>query len=184
MTRIAILDRKDMNAEQGKVYDDVKTEGGPLGGPYWAYIRFPKLMRMLQDVSNLLGTGGLSKRERQIAIMAVIRFWGAAYPWSVQTRASLGMGFTKEQLNAINSGGKPDLPDAREKMAYDTAVELLTNKALSEASYAAAAKLFGEPQLVTLIATIGQFSMTCLTTIAYDCTPTDDVPYRLGKMIA
>ena len=66
----------------------------------------------------------------------------------------------------------------------DTAVELLTNKALSEASYAAAAKLFGEPQLVTLIATIGQFSMTCLTTIAYDCTPTDDVPYRLGKMIA
>ena len=55
MTRIAILDRKNMNAEQGKVYDDVKAEGGPLGGPYWAYIRFPKLMRMLQDVSNLLG---------------------------------------------------------------------------------------------------------------------------------
>jgi 4-carboxymuconolactone decarboxylase len=184
MTRIAILDRKAMNAEQGKVYDDVKAEGGPLGGPYWAYIRFPKLMRMLQDVSNLLGAdGGMSKRERQIAIMAVIRFWGAAYPWSVQTRAALGMGFSKEQINAINAGGKPDLPDPREKMAYDIAVELLANRKLSEASYAAAAKMFGEKELVTLIATIGQFSMTCLTTIAYDCTPTDDVPYRLDRKI-
>ena len=135
MTRVAILDRKTMDAEQGKVYDDVKAEGGPLGGPYWAYIRFPKLMRLLQDVSNVIATGGLTKRERQIAVMATIRFWGAAYPWSVQTRAALGMGFTKEQINAINSGGKPDLPDAREKMAYDVAVELLSNKKLSEASY-------------------------------------------------
>ena len=183
MTRIAILDRKQMNAEQGKVYDDAKAAGGPLGGPYWAYIRFPKLMQQAQDMSNCIAEGGLSKRERQLAIMTVIRFWGAKYPWCVQTRASLAMGIDAKIIDAINDGRTPRLADAREKMALKVASELLNKRKLSEASFAAASKLFKEKELVSLIATIGQFSMTCMTTIAYDCTPPDDVPYRLGKKI-
>ena len=67
MTRIAVLKREQMDAEQGKVFDEVKAAGGPLGGPYWAYIRFPRLMRLAQDMSTVLGQGGLSKRERQLA---------------------------------------------------------------------------------------------------------------------
>ena len=184
MTRIAILDRDHMNAEQGKLFDDVKTEGGPLGGPYWAYIRFPRLMRLAQDISTCLGQGGLSKRERQLAIMATIRFWGAAYPWAVQTRASLGMGISQGIIDAINKGAPPALSDARENTAYDVAVELLGNKRLSDATYAAASGMFGEKELVSLIGTVGAFSMTCLTTIAYDCTPPDDVPHRLKLRIA
>ncbi|MGE3643107.1 MAG: carboxymuconolactone decarboxylase family protein [Beijerinckiaceae bacterium] len=183
MTRIAVLKREDMNAEQGKVFDDVKSEGGPLGGPYWAYIRHPKLMRQLQDTSNYLGqSGGLGKRERQMAIMAIIRFWGAEYPWAVQTRAALAMGIAQETIDAINAGKTPSIPDAREKMAYDVAVELLSNRKLADATYNAAAKLFGDEALVTLIATVGAFSMTCLTTIAFDCTPPDEVPHRLQHL--
>ncbi len=179
MTRIAVLKREQMNAEQGKVFDDVKAEGGPLGGPYWAYIRFPKLMRLVQDVSSCLGQGGLTKRERQIAIMAIARFWGAEYPWSVQTRSALALGIAPEIIYTINAGGTPTLADPREKMAYDVALELLKNHKLSDATYASASKLFNEKELVSLIGTVGQFSMTCLTTIAYDCTPPDDVPHRL-----
>ena len=69
-------------------------------------------------------------------------------------------------------------------MCYDVAVELLGNKKLSESTYAAASKMFGEKELVSLIGTVGGFSMTCLTTIAYDCTPPDDVPHRLKPRAA
>ena len=179
MTRIAILKREDMNAAQGKVFDDVTKEGGPTGGPYWAYIRNPKLMRELQDVSNTLSSSGPSKRERQMSILAIIRFWGAEYPWSVQARAALAMGISQEIVDAINNGGTPALSDPREKMTYDLTVELLNKKKLSDATYTAASKLFSETELVSVIATVGQFSMTCLTTIAYDCTPSPDVPHRL-----
>ena len=179
MTRIAILKREQMNSEQGKVFDDVKAEGGPLGGPYWAYIRFPKLMRVVQDVGSCLGHGGLTKRERQLAVMAIIRFWGAEYPWAVQTRSALSMGIAPAILDTINAGGTPKLDDPREQMAYDVAVELLKSHKLSDATYAKASALYNETELVSLIASVGQFSMTCLTTIAYDCTPPDDVPHRL-----
>ncbi len=54
-------------------------------------------------------------------------------------------------------------------------------KKLAEATFASAAKLLGEKELVSRIGAIGQFSMTCLTTIAYDCTPTPEMPNRLQK---
>lgn len=179
MTRIAVLERGQMDQEQGKLFDDVKAEGGPVGGPYWAYIRLPRLMRLAQDISSCLGQGGLSKRERQVAILAIARFWGAEYPWAAQTRAALSIGLEQAIIDTINAGGVPRLDNPREKMAYDVAVELLESHKLADATYAGASKLFNDKELVSLIATIGQFSMTCLTTIAYDCTPPADLPHRL-----
>jgi 4-carboxymuconolactone decarboxylase len=179
MTRIAVLKREEMSPEQGQVFDEAKAAGGPTGGPYWAYIRFPRLMRLAQEMSTCLGQGGLSKRERQMAILAIARFWNAAYPWAAQVRAANTIGIEQHIIDAINDGATPKLTDPREKMAYDVAVELLGKKKLSEETFSAAAKLFGEKELVSLVATVGQFSMTCLTTTAYDCTPTQDMPHRL-----
>lgn len=179
MTRISILDRSDMNDEQGQLYDEVKAAGGPVGGPYWAYIRNPKLMRLAQDMSGCLQQGGLTTRERQIAIMAVARHWGAEYPWAVQARNSLAAGIEPEILDAINEGDVPAVADRREQAAYEVASELLADKGLSDATYARAEEAFGLETLISLVATVGQFSMTCCTANAFDLTPPDDVPHRL-----
>ena len=181
MTRIAVLKREQMDAEQGKVFDAAKAAGGPVGGPYWAYVRYPKLMQQAQDMSSTLAQGGLSKRERQVAILAIARFWGAEYPWAAQARAAESIGLEREIVDTINVGGTPKLDNPRERMAYDVTVSLLKDKRLTDAMFASAAKLFGEKELVSLIASVGQFSMTCLTTIAYDCTPTDDMKHRIRK---
>jgi 4-carboxymuconolactone decarboxylase len=179
MTRIAILKRDEMSPEQGKLWDDIKTEGGPLGGPHYAYIRYPRLMRAVQDVGFALGKTTLSKRERQIAIIAVCRFWGAEYPWAAQARNGLKIGIDAAIIDTINSGQRPTLPDAREQMAYDLAMELLSTRKLSDATYDKAAKLFEETELICLVSTVGQYSMTCLTTSAFDVTPGEDMPSRL-----
>jgi 4-carboxymuconolactone decarboxylase len=179
MTRISIVERDRMNAEQGKVYDECKAEGGPVAGPYYAYIRHPRLMRILQDSSNYLRSTGMTPRERQIAILRTVRYWNAAYPWAVQVRGSLAAGLDQHIVDAINAGRAPDLTDAREQAAYDVATELLENKGLSEATYANAEKLFGDETLVALVAQVGSFCMTCCTANAFDITPPDDVPHRL-----
>lgn len=179
MTRISIVKREQMNPEQGKVFDDCKAEGGPVAGPYYAYIRHPKLMRILQDSSNYLRSTGMTVRERQIAILRTVRFWGAAYPWAVQVRGSLAAGLDQHIVDAINAGKTPDLTDAREMAAYDVATELLEKKGLSKATYDNAAKLFGDETLVALVAQVGSFCMTCCTANGFDITPPDDVPHRL-----
>jgi hypothetical protein len=57
MARIAILDRADMNAEQARVYDVAKQSSGIVGGPYYAYIRLPKLFEACQEPEGLFVIG-------------------------------------------------------------------------------------------------------------------------------
>jgi hypothetical protein len=181
MTRIAILDRAGMNAEQGRVYDAAKNSGGPVGGPYYAYIRLPKLFEAAQGLRGCLGDGPLSPRERQIVNLTVARHWGARYPWCAQVRASLKAGVEQSIIDAINARQPPQLADARERTCHAVAGELLASKRLSERSYAEAARTMGEEHLVALVASVGSFSMTCMTANSFDITPPADNPTPLRE---
>jgi len=180
MTRIRVLKREEMNAEQGKVFDTAKAAGGPTGGPYWAYVRYPRLMAAAQEIGNSLREGPLSPRERQIAVLTAVRHWNAKYPWGAQARASLAAGVDQAIIDAINARKEPDLPNPRERLAHQVAKELLANKGLSEATYAAAEKAFKIEELVALVAAVGQCSMVSCTANAFDLTPTEDMTSKLA----
>jgi 4-carboxymuconolactone decarboxylase len=181
MPRIAIIDRAAMNAEQARVYDAAKQTGGPVGGPYYAYIRLPKLFEAAQNMRVCLGGGPLSGRERQIVNLAVARHWNARYPWFAQARASLAVGLEQAVIDAINARKTPELADARERTCLVVARELLANKGLSDETYAAAEKALGIEDLVALVATTGSFSMTCLTANTFGIAPPPDNPTPLAE---
>src|ERR1700754_1770046 len=128
MPRITLIDRANMNADQGRVYDAAKAAGGPLGGPYYAYIRLPKLFEASQNIRGTLAAGPLSRREQQMIHLAVARHWGAKYPWFAQVRASLAVGVEQPTIDAINARATPELADARERTCFVAASELLANK--------------------------------------------------------
>src|SRR5262245_23336756 len=88
MTRIAIMDRADMNAEQARVYDAAKQSSGIVGGPCTAYIRLPRLFEACQNLRACLSSGPLSRREQQIVNLVVARHWNARYPWFAHVRGS------------------------------------------------------------------------------------------------
>src|SRR5712675_3538660 len=118
MTRIAIIGRADMNAEQAHVYDAAKSTSGIVGGPYYAYIRLPKLFEACQTLRACLSTGPLSRREQQIVNLVVARHWNARYPWFAQVRGALAVGLDQAVIDAINARQTPDLADARERTCF------------------------------------------------------------------
>jgi 4-carboxymuconolactone decarboxylase len=181
MTRLAIIDRADMNAEQARVYDSAKQSGAPVGGPYYAYIRLPKLFDAAQNLRGCLSSGPLSRREQQIVNLVIARHWGARYPWFAQVRASLAAGIDQSVIDAINARKTPEMADARERTCHAVARELLANKGLSDETYAAAEKTMGLPDLVALVATTGSFSMTCMTANTFQIAPPDDNPTPLAE---
>lgn len=179
MTRIAILTPDEMNDEQRAVIDASKANGRPHGGPFWAYVRNPKLMQNIQNLGASIADSTLSAREQQIVTLTVARFWGAKYPWAVQCRNALKIGLTQEEIDAINARGALPTNNQRELLAQQIANELLADKGLSDATYASAEGAFSTEELVALVARIGSFSMTCCTANAFDITPPDDAPARL-----
>lgn len=180
MARIPLIDRADMNAEQARVYDAAKAANGPVGGPYYAYIRLPKLFEASQNLRATLASGPLSRREQQMVNLAVARHWGARYPWFAQVRASLAVGIEQSVIDAINARKTPNIADARERMCFAVARELLANKGLSDATYAAAEQTMGLESLVALIAATGNFSMTCMTANTFGIEPPSDNPTPLA----
>ena len=61
------------------------------------------------------------------------------------------------------------------------AKEILANKGLSGDSYAAAEKTMGLESLVALVATVGSFSMTCLTAATFQIDPPANDPAPLAE---
>ncbi|MPY71212.1 MAG: hypothetical protein GEU92_14120 [Alphaproteobacteria bacterium] len=181
MTRISILTDAEMTEEQKSVIAESKAAGKPHGGPFWAYIRNPRLMRLVQDTAECIGESTLSPREQQIATLAVARFWGAKYPWAVQVRNALKIGMNEAEVDAINTRKPVPTGDAREKLAQQVADQLLAEHGLSDATYKAAEAAFSTDELVALVARISSFSMTCCTVNAFDVTPPDDAPARLAE---
>jgi 4-carboxymuconolactone decarboxylase len=179
MTRIKILDRSDMDAEQGRVYDAAAAKKSPLGGPYYAYIRLPKLFEAAQALREGQASGPLSRREQVIVQLSIARSMDARYPWFAQARAALGAGFDQAVVDAVNARETPVLSDPRERTCFMVARELVEQKRLGEDSYAAALKSMGENDLVALVAHVGSFVMTCLTANAFAVDPPADNPTPL-----
>jgi len=181
MARIAILDRGDMNAEQARVYDAAKHSSGIVGGPYYAYIRLPKVFEACQNLRASLSSGPLSAREQQIVNLVVARHWNARYPWFAQVRRSLTLGIAQEVIDAINAHGNPGLADAREHTCLVVTRELLARKSLGDETYSAAEKTMGLESLVALVASIGSFSMTCMTANTFGIDPPAANPTPLAE---
>src|SRR5262245_40497118 len=137
MTRIAVIDRGDMNAEQARVYEAAKQTTGIVGGPYLAYIRLPKVFEACQDLRATLAAGPLSRREQQIVNLAVARHWNARYPWYAQARNSLAVGIEQPVIDSINARKTPNMANARERTCFAVAKEILGKKGVREGRYAA-----------------------------------------------
>lgn len=180
MARIPILERADMNADQARVYDAAKQSSGIVGGPYYAYIRLPKVFEACQNLRTSLAAGPLSPREQQVVNLTVARHWNAKYPWFAQVRRSLAVGIEQSVIDAINARKTPRLTDAREGTCFLVASEILANKGVSDATYAAAEKAMGLESLVALVALTGSFSMTCMTAATFGIDPPADNPTPLA----
>jgi 4-carboxymuconolactone decarboxylase len=170
-----------MNTEQARVYDTAKQSSGIVGGPYYAYIRLPELFEACQNLRASLSSGPLSQREQQIVNLVVARHWNARYPWFAQVRRSLAVGMEQAVIDAINAHGNPSLAHAREHTCLVVARELLARKGLSDETYAAAEKTMGLESFVALVASIGSFSMTCLTANTFGIDPPADNPIPLAN---
>src|SRR5262249_10291741 len=153
----------------------------PVGGPYTAYIRLPKLFEACQNLRITMSSGPLSRREQQIVNLTVARHWNARYPWFAQVRASLAVGIDQATVDAINARKVPNFADARERTCHIVAREILANKGLSDETYAAAEKTMGTQSLVALVATTGSFSMTCITAGTFRVEPPSPNPTPLAE---
>jgi 4-carboxymuconolactone decarboxylase len=168
MARLKSLSREEMNADQAATFDAIVAAGGRLGGPYEAYIRIPPFMRLNQQMGNYLRSNSLLPRLRLIAVLLVVRHWGAGFAWAANAREALKEGLSQDVVDAINRKQIPIFHGLGDEVVFDLVSELLASNSVSEGTYSRAVTELGETTLVDLIVTVGFFNMVCITLVSFN----------------
>ena len=147
--------------------------------PFKVYMRSPELADKLEAVSDYVRWGtGLAPRLTELAIMITARQWTSQWIWRGHYRAAVRGGLDPSVGADMAAGKRPDKMKEDETILYNYAMEMYRDKAVSDATYAAAAKQFGEKGLIDLVATMGYYDTVAMTLITAKAVAPkeDDVP--------
>ncbi|KIW53591.1 hypothetical protein PV05_09148 [Exophiala xenobiotica] len=172
-SRLGLVDPASLSAEQKEAYDimegytthrygespTIKREDGCLLGPFGVQLHLPGIAQHFVGIGKtLLAVSGLSARAREVAINVVGAHTKAAYEHAAHARVALTLGFSKAQLDEIESGVCPaDLGDD-EMIAFDVATELLERPGpLREDVWQRAVGVLGKNGAMVLVQYIGWY---------------------------
>ena len=147
--------------------------------PFKVYMRSPALAAKLEEVSDYVRWGtGLEPRLTELAIMLTARQWSSQWIWRGHYRLAVRGGLDPSVGADIAAGKRPEKMKEDEAILYNYAIEMYRDKAVSDATYAAAAKQFGEKGLIDLVATMGYYDTVAMTLITAKAVAPkeDDVP--------
>jgi len=155
---------EDMTAEQKRVAQAL-TDGqrGGVRGPFPALLRIPALadrVRVLGDFVRF--ESSLPAPLRELAILVVARFWSAQYEWYAHSRHAVQAGLDPSVPEAIAQGRRPPRLSADEALVYDLCTELFYQRDVSDPTFAAAVKRFGETAVLELVGLAAYYGFVSL----------------------
>jgi 4-carboxymuconolactone decarboxylase len=134
--------------------------------PFKVYMRSPALASKLEAMSDYVRWGtGQPPRLTELAIMITARHWSSQWIWRGHYRAAVKDGLDPSVGADIAAGRRPTKMKEDETILYNYATEMYRDKAISDATFAAAVKAFGEKGLIDLVATMGYYDTVAMTLI-------------------
>jgi len=147
--------------------------------PFKVYLRSPELAKKLEEVSDFVRwESGQPPRLTELAILITARQWSNQWIWRGHYRAAVRGGLDPSVGADIAAGKRPDKMKPDETILYNYATEMYRDKAVSDPTFAAAVKAFGEKGLIDLVATMGYYDIVAMTLITAKAVAPkeDDVP--------
>lgn len=180
MTRIPVLDRADMDADQQAAFDKVKASNAVIGtGPAVGYAYSAEVWRLHNEASAHLVNGPLTGGQVRLVALMTVRHWKAPYPWNAQAKRALATGMEKATIETLNDGGRPDFADPADAAVFDMTQEMLANGTLSDAGFRAAEAALGYTRMVEVVHTIAHFCETALMANLVGAVPPADAVTQL-----
>src|SRR3954463_11443907 len=180
MSRMPPLDNEALSPEQKRVYDQIAGKRKTVRGPFPIWLRNPKLAEHANQFGVALRDH--STIGRRIFVLCVIkgcRAGSVQYAWSSHAPQAELQGIAPEIVETIRQNRTPHFEKADERVAYETATEIMATNALSTPGYDKAIAQFGEQGTVELISTIGYYAMVGIFLKSFDVpTPDGSTPLK------
>jgi 4-carboxymuconolactone decarboxylase len=154
-------------------------------GPFIALLRSPRLLARLLMVGDYLRfESALPRRVNEFATLVVSRGWTQQFEWAVHVPLAIAAGTATQVIESLREGRRPTAMSREEELAYDFTTELLRNRGVSDATYAACIDTFGERGVVDLVGVAGYFTMISMVlNVAHtpaEASAVDPLPFLPG----
>jgi 4-carboxymuconolactone decarboxylase len=156
-----------------------QSEDGELIGPFNPLLESPEISTAFWDWQLAEGRNTtLSRREREVVILAVGAVWHAPYELYAHSAAARTAGLSQEQVDTLAGGRMPEELSTRERCAWRFARELTTERHVVQSLYDEAADLIGSQGIVDTLHLIGAYQFVCALLNTFD------IPIPEGKVSA
>ena len=168
--RLPQITREELNPQQRALADEIlKVSSVGLGGPYNALLRSPELgTRIFALLDYLRFNTSVPRRLNEFAILIQARLWTSQVEWLAHYPIALREGVAESTLVDLKAGRRPASMKADEAAVYDLCMEVSTTHKVADATYARAARVLNEQQLVDLLTLSGTYATLAMVMSGFE----------------
>ena len=162
----------------------LKISSVGLAGPYNPMIRSPEMAQRMYDLLDYLRWHtSVPTRLNEFAILIQGRLWRSQVEWFAHEPLALKAGLSAQVAADLKANKRPEGMRPDEAAVYDFCMELSTQHAVSDETFARAKAVLGEQGVVDLTALTGTYvTVAMLLSMAEEGVPPGkEPPFKPGE---
>jgi len=173
--RLPYLTRSDLGAEGQRLSDIFARNGGPttpISGPLaFASYNIPVAKALLDLHDGAVGSSTIDAHVRELAILVACRETNYTLEWNGHEPAAIKAGVTAEVVDVVRNDKSLQGLSDRDAIVIRFGRELLRDRKVSSATFAAAAGEFGDHGAMDIVAVMSTYAVSGFYAIAVDEHP-------------
>ena len=171
--RLPLPKRESLDDDAKQIFDHFLDPKGDtyvgIRGPGGIRLHSPKLSRLTQEVNHYLRhDSGISKRVRELAILATARELNHQFEWVAHEPAALKVGIPQEIVDIIKYRKPIDDLDETDGVVIEFCRQLMGARKVEPETFAKAHRIFGTKMLVDIVSVVGSYAATGALLTAFD----------------
>ena len=163
--KIEAIDDSEMSVETRTLVDTIRLSAGAgtaaqVPDYMRTMVKHPDLFRAQMELGTVLFKGQIPPRERELAVLRIGWLAGAPYEWGEHVKISQRYGVSREEIARVKLGSGAEGWSEHDAAILRGVEELLTDFAVSDATWDALAKTWDEVQMLEYPSMVGQYVVT------------------------
>lgn len=162
----------------------MKVSSVGLAGPYNPMIRSPEMAQRMYDLLDYLRWHtSVPTRLNEFAILIQGRLWRSQVEWYAHYPLAIKAGLSEQVAADLKANKRPEGMKPDEAAVYDFCMELSTQHAVSDETFARAKEVLGEQGVVDLTTLTGTYvTVAMLLSMAEEGVPPGkEPPFKAGE---
>lgn len=180
MARLRSLTRSDLSGEQTELWDaivdsrgegavDLLNDEGGFVGPFNAFVHVPAIGERLTSLGGLLRfRTTIERRLTEVAICTVGAHWRSEFEFWAHAPMAIEHGVPASVIDSLRNGSSPTFERDDERIVYAMTSQLLNDRRVDGATFAAGEALLGEAGLVELATLVGYYCLISMVLNLFD----------------